>query len=105
MYLKQRLKQKINLALFYSGCVAGTFLETGRNWYSTQKDNRRGCIDESRKVRRMLTSIDQTCVLLAVSRSTVYRLIDSGKLRRVYVRGVPRITQKSLTQLVGERNG
>ena len=105
MYLKQKLKQKINLALIFQACFFAVFSEPARGWYSTQKDNRRECIGENRKVRRMLRSIDQTCALLAVSRSTVYRLIESGKLRRVYVRGVPRITQESLSELVGEQNG
>lgn len=105
MYLKQKLKQEINVALSTRLIKGLLFSNLAPDWYGTQKDNRRGCIGEDRKVRRMLRSIDQTCLLLAVSRSTVYRLIESGKLKRVYVRGVPRITQTSLLHLVGERNG
>lgn len=33
---------------------------------------------------------------LSVSRATIYRLVDSGTLVRVYIDGIPRITAESV---------
>ena len=105
MYLKQKLKQKINLALFKKACFGPLLSDTARGWYSTQKDNRRECINEYQRKIQMLRTIQGAADYLSVSRSTVYRLIDEGKLKRVYLRGAPRITESSLVGLAGESDG
>ena len=105
MYLKQKLKQKINLALFRQACFGPLLSDTARGWYSTQKDNRKECINEYQRKIQMLRTIQSAADYLSVSRSTVYRLIEEGKLKRVYLRGAPRITESSLVRLAGESNG
>ena len=105
MHLKQKLKQEINLALFRKACFGPLLSDTARGWYSTQKDNRRECVNANRKKKQMLRSIQSAADYLSVSRSTVYRLIEEGKLKRVYLRGAPRITESSLVRLAGESNG
>jgi len=105
MHLKQKLKQGINLALSTRLPKAALFINLARDWYGTQKDNRRECVNANRKKKQMLRSIQSAADYLSVSRSTVYRLIEEGKLKRVYLRGAPRITESSLVRLAGESNG
>ena len=105
MYLKQKLKQKINLALFKKACFGPLLSDTARGWYSTQKDNRRECVYDNKRNEQMLRTIRGAGDYLSVSRSTVYRLIQDGSLKVVYVRGLPRITQQSLSELAGESDG
>jgi len=105
MHLKQKLKQEINLALFRKACFGPLLSDTARGWYSTQKDNRRECINDDRKKKQMLRTIRGAGDYLSVSRSTVYRLIEEGRLKRVYLRGAPRITESSLVRLAGESDG
>ena len=110
MYLKQKLKQRINLALFYRACLVPEFLNLAPDWNGTTQQQKtrkgRGCVHVGkRESKAMLRTIQQTCECLSVSRATVYRLIGEGRITRVYVRGVPRITEASLAHLLGERNG
>ena len=56
------------------------------------------------KKEDMLVTINEAATLLAVSRSTVYRLIQEGMLKRVYLKGAPRITRLSICDLTGERD-
>ena len=105
MHLKQKLKQEINLALFRKACFGPLLSDTARGWYSTQKDNRRECINEYQRKTQMLRSIQSAADYLSVSRSTVYRLIEEGKFKRVYLKGAPRITESSLVRLAGESDG
>lgn len=48
----------------------------------------------------LLLTIPQAADLLAVSRSTVYRLIDDGRLETVHVRGIRRIRPAALQRCV-----
>ena len=105
MILKQKLKQKINLALSTHRIPTDLVTDLSREWYRTQKDNRKGCVNANQRNTQMLKSIQSAGDYLSVSRSTVYRLIQEGKLQRVYLRGAPRITEKSLARLAGEIDG
>lgn len=105
MHLKQKLKQGINLALSTRQRKAASLINLARDWYGTQKDNRRECINDDREKKQMLRTIRGAGDYLSVSRSTVYRLIEEGKLKRVYLRGAPRITESSLVRLAGESDG
>jgi excisionase family DNA binding protein len=69
------------------------------------KDWDGGVFEYRRAGTIMLLRIQEACQYLAVSRSTLYRLIEEGKLKRVYLRGAPRITESSLVRLAGESNG
>ena len=57
------------------------------------------------KVEKMLFTINGACEHLAVSRSTLYRLIRDGKLTPVYIKGATRISNSSLKSLAGEIHG
>ena len=110
MILKQKLKQKINLALsthrFPNALFGG--LERKLNGITRQQKMRKGkgcTYVRLSQGRAMLRNIKETGAYLSVSRSTVYRLIQEGKLQRVYLRGAPRITEKSLSRLAGELDG
>ena len=110
MYLKQKLKQEINLALILRACFYAVFSETEREWYCIAQQQKtrkgKGCIHvRLQKGNAMLRNINDAGAYLSVSRSTVYRLIRDGSLKVVYVRGLPRITQQSLSELAGGRNG
>ena len=105
MHLKQKLKQKINLALFFRACFYAVFSQPTREWSYRKGLKRKGRNEENKKGRKLLQSITQAGTYLSVSRSTVYRLIQDGTLQVVYVRGIPRITQRSLSELAGGRNG
>ncbi len=62
----------------------------------------KGCItNHLAKAESMLITIQSACERLAVSRSTLYRLISEGRLKRVYIKGAPRISLASLEALVG----
>ena len=50
--------------------------------------------------RILLNTVQQACVRLNASRSTVYELISSGKLRCVHLGRAVRITEKSLVAFV-----
>ena len=106
MHLKQKLKQKINLALFRKACFGPLLSDTARGWYSTQTESKREeCTNVPIEGENMLRTIRGAGDYLSVSRSTVYRLIEEGKLKRVYLRGAPRITESSLVRLAGESDG
>ena len=62
----------------------------------------KGCLNNHYlKARNMLITISDACKKLSVSRSTVYRLIEEGKVRRIYVKGAPRISLASIHNLIG----
>jgi len=105
MYLKQKLKQEINLALFFRACLFAVFSEPARWWYRRERPKRKDREEKKRVGYKLLRSITQAGLYLSVSRSTVYRLIKDGSLKIVYVRGLPRITQQSLSKLAGESDG
>ncbi|MDA8992673.1 helix-turn-helix domain-containing protein [Aquiluna sp.] len=53
----------------------------------------------------MLFRIQEACQYLAVSRSTLYRLINAGEIRPIYINGAPRISKTNINSLVGEIDG
>ena len=110
MYLKQELKQKINLALSKHRFSYRVLDCLEQEWYCIAQQQKmrkgRGCTHvHLQRGNAMLRNIKETGAYLSVSRSTVYRLIKDGTLQVVYVRGLPRITQQSLSELAGGRNG
>ena len=105
MYLKQKLKQKINLALSFRACFYALFSQPTREWSCYKGPKRKDRDEKKKKGNKLLRSITQAGSFLSVSRSTVYRLIQDGTLHVVYVRGLPRITQQSLSELAGGQNG
>jgi len=46
--------------------------------------------------QRLLLSIPQTAEALTLSRSTIYRLINSGAIETIMVRGIQRIRPSAL---------
>ena len=105
MHLKQKLKQKINLALFSRACFYAVFSQPTREWSCLKRPKRKDRNRENESRKKLLRSITQAGSFLSVSRRTVYRLIQDGTLQVVYVRGLPRITQQSLFELAGGQNG
>ena len=105
MYLKQKLKQEINLALFFRACLVPAFQKSTRKWSCRKGLKRKDRHEKNKGGKKLLQSISQAGAYLSVSRSTVYRLIQDGSLKVVYVRGLPRITQQSLSELAGESDG
>ena len=69
------------------------------------KDRDGGVFEYRRESKIMLLRIQETCQYLAVSRSTIYRLINSGKIRPVYINGATRISQENIDSLVREIDG
>ena len=51
---------------------------------------------------KLLTINEVSSSVLNVSRSTVYRLIDQGKLHRIRIKGCVRITSKSLESYLAD---
>ena len=66
------------------------------------KDWDGGVFEYRREGTIMLFRIQEACQYLAVSRSTLYRLINSGKITPIYISGAPRISQTNINSLVGE---
>lgn len=53
------------------------------------------------KIMKKLLSIGEVANQLSVSRSTVYRLVDAGKLKRFYVLSSPRISESEVERFMG----
>ena len=55
---------------------------------------------QSGKEKAMLLSIQEVANRLSISKTGVYRLINSGQLRRVYIQGCARVDQRDLEALI-----
>jgi len=55
----------------------------------------------SKGVMHNLYRMAQVAEMLAISRSTVYRLVNDGRLKRVYVLSSPRISEAEIERFVG----
>ena len=66
------------------------------------KDKNGGVFEYRREGTIMLFRIQEACQYLAVSRSTIYRLINAGKITPIYIGGAPRISQTNIKSLVGD---
>ncbi len=51
----------------------------------------------------LLCTTAQAAALLAISRSSIYRMVDAGELPGIQIRGKLRIPRSSLDQLVSMR--
>jgi excisionase family DNA binding protein len=52
------------------------------------------------EIMKRLLTFNQTCELLQVSRTTVYRLLEEGKLKKVTVGESPRFRQSEIEALI-----
>ena len=52
------------------------------------------------KENQMLLSIQEVATRLSISKTGVYRLINSGQLRRIYIQGCARVDLRDLEELI-----